>query len=144
MLLVRMREQLQAYGIEESSELPDHITHVLQLIAAMPRPEADRFVPSCVYPSIVKMHTSAERIASPYRHLIGCLKTVLEHEWGPLLDASPEDTSDLTQPGVDPLHAFPVLLDDGGCSECDPTHESCTEASVLPDYGQDVQTPTIE
>ena len=38
--LVRMRGELAKYGIPESSELPDHLTHVLAVIAAMPDDEA--------------------------------------------------------------------------------------------------------
>ncbi len=33
--LVLMRQQLRVYGVEEGSELPDHLTHVLRLFARM-------------------------------------------------------------------------------------------------------------
>ena len=35
LFLVRLRGEMREHGVEESSELPDHITHVLALIAAM-------------------------------------------------------------------------------------------------------------
>lgn len=119
MLLVRMREELAKYGIPESTELPDHISHVLQLVAVMPRQEADRFVPACVFPALVKMRASAERMGSPYLHGIACLEEIVRHEWGPLLSEDEEGTAVGFPAGVDPLRAFPVLGQDGnGCGGC--------------------------
>ena len=40
MFLVRMREELRKYSLPESAELPDHIAHVLAVVAAMPDDEA--------------------------------------------------------------------------------------------------------
>ena len=34
--MVRMREELRKYGLPETVELPDHIAHVLSVVAAMP------------------------------------------------------------------------------------------------------------
>ena len=35
MFLVRMREELRKYGLAESSELPDHVSHVLAIVNAI-------------------------------------------------------------------------------------------------------------
>ena len=45
MFLVRMREELRKYNLSESVELPDHLSHVLAVVAAMDESEATRFVP---------------------------------------------------------------------------------------------------
>ena len=109
MLLVRMREELERYGIPETTELPDHISHVLALVAAMPREEADRFVPACLLPAIRKMCESANRMGTPYAHVLDALDEVLRSEWGALLKEAEEGELTELTPGVDPLHAFPVL-----------------------------------
>ncbi len=76
--LVRMREELAKYGITESGELPDHLTHVLPVLALMPEEEAHQFAHACVFPALYKMQTSLEKSESPYRHLIRCLVLLLE------------------------------------------------------------------
>ncbi len=131
MLLVRLREELERYGIPETTELPDHITHVLALVAAMPPEEADRFVPACLYPALQTMRASAERMNSPYLHVLACLDEVVRHQWGSFIEASTETTCQPAD-GADPLHAFPVL---------DAPHEPCTGCGPVIDprslYGED-------
>jgi len=81
--LVRMRRELAKYEIPELSELPDHLTHVLAVIAAMPAEEASRFIHACVFPALAKIQTTLDKHASPYRHLIRCLVLALEQYVGP-------------------------------------------------------------
>ncbi len=45
----------------ESAELPDHISHVLAIVAAMPDDEATRFVTACVQPAVEKMNAALDR-----------------------------------------------------------------------------------
>ncbi len=61
MFLVRMREEMRKYDLAESVELPDHISHVLAIVAAMPDDEAVRFVKACVQPAIAKMNDALAR-----------------------------------------------------------------------------------
>ncbi len=132
MLLVRMREELARYGIPETTELPDHISHALLLVAQMPRAEADRFVPACIFPALLKMRQSAERMGSPYLHVIGCLEEILRHEWGPLLTEQDDEPVEGFPVGVDPLHAFPVLDIEGeGCAGCSEAEPSVIDPRVL-------------
>jgi nitrate reductase assembly molybdenum cofactor insertion protein NarJ len=49
--LVKMRGELAKFEIQESTELPDHLTHVLAVIGAMSDDEAKPFVHSCVFPA---------------------------------------------------------------------------------------------
>ncbi len=123
MFLVRMREQMRKFGIEETSELPDHITHVLSVIAAMPHSEAQRFVRACVEPAVRTMRRGIEEKPTPYRHVVACLDEVLSHFWG--RGRSPSDDSEQSQQdehavsaGIDPLHAFPVAGIRPGCGSC--------------------------
>jgi len=80
--LVRMREELAKYEIPESTELPDHMTHVLAVVASMPGDEAFGFTHACVFPALHKMQVSLDKNESPYRHLIRCLLLVLEGLFG--------------------------------------------------------------
>lgn len=113
MFLVRMREELRKYDLSESVELPDHISHVLTVVASMPEDEAAKFVRACVQPAVEKMHDALSDTGTPYRHVISCLATVISKKWGPGKPA--EQHQVLSQsPDADPLRAFPVA--DVGCS----------------------------
>ena len=118
MFLVRMREELRKYGLSESKELPDHITHVLAIVAAMPEDEAARFVRACVQPAVEKMRLALEDQQTPYAHVVNCLAAVIEDTWGPAAPPSEDRPFDLRRPvEQDPLHAFPVA--DVSCGGCD-------------------------
>jgi nitrate reductase molybdenum cofactor assembly chaperone len=130
LFLVRMREEMRKYGIEESGELTDHITHVLSIIAAMPDDEATRFVTACVLPAVKKMHSALQDKDSPYGNVVCCLALILNHVWGngeSLTDGSEAEHlgNNRNPDGVDLLHAFPVAdvdfgCGDGGCGSSEP------------------------
>jgi nitrate reductase molybdenum cofactor assembly chaperone NarJ/NarW len=130
MFLVRMREELAKYDLQESAELPDHIVHVLAVIAAMPEDEARRFVTACVLPAVKKMNSAFKGNDNPYGHVVSCLLLILHHVWGEgaaLTDGSESelDGGNAIPEGVDRLHAFPVAdvgcCGSGGCGGSDPT-----------------------
>jgi nitrate reductase molybdenum cofactor assembly chaperone len=79
--LVRLREEMRKYKLPESAELPDHLVHVLAVVAAMPRDEAHRFVTACVFPAVEKMQRALSGKETPYRHVIDCLALVLRYEF---------------------------------------------------------------
>ena len=119
--LVKMRNQLSRFEIPESTELPDHLTHVLAVIASMPDDEAHQFSHACVFPALHKMQVSLEKNKSPYRHLNRCLLLVLENLYGesqPWSDDDgkiPQDRNAFPgqngprQPGqADPLRSYPM------------------------------------
>jgi nitrate reductase delta subunit len=112
MFLVRMRQELRKYGLPESSELPDHMTHVLAVVAAMPDDEAARFVRACVQPAVEKMHQALANQDTPYRHVVACLAGVIRARWGEAPAQTPPGLLG-TSPHADPLRAFPVA--DVGC-----------------------------
>ena len=53
--LVRMREQLRRHGIVESSELPDHLCHILPLLDRLDSLEAADLVGQYVLPALAKI-----------------------------------------------------------------------------------------
>jgi nitrate reductase molybdenum cofactor assembly chaperone NarJ/NarW len=125
--LVRMRGELAKYEIPESSELPDHLTHVLAVIAAMPDEEARQFSHACVFPAIYKMQSALDKAQSPYRYLIRCLVLVLEGFYGAgepwsenddrLLrnaDAFPGQNGPRPPGLADPLRSYPLPTAPGG------------------------------
>lgn len=54
-LLVKMRQELRRYGLTESAELPDHLTHVLALLGHIEPERAQDFAATCVLPAVDKM-----------------------------------------------------------------------------------------
>lgn len=136
LFLVRMREELRKYDLPESTELPDHISHVLAIVALMPDDEATRFVQACVQPAVETMHQALEEKETPYRFIVACLALVIRHRWG-LCELSGLDRELESRAGQpDLLHAFPVAgveLDNAGlagdCS-CGPT--CIEEMDVVP------------
>jgi len=59
--LVRMRAELRRYGIAESTELPDHLTHVLQVVGHMDAEVAREFVREFVAPAVAKLLAALEQ-----------------------------------------------------------------------------------
>jgi nitrate reductase delta subunit len=68
--LVKMRRQLRARGVEESLELPDHLTHVLALLDRMPPEEASEFAGQFLLPALHKMRGAWQRDSTPFRTLL--------------------------------------------------------------------------
>lgn len=116
MFLVRMREEMRKYAIPESVELPDHLSHVLAIVSAMPEEEAARFVRACVQPAIEKMKEALADKETPYRSVIECLSTVLKHAWGEPSPGNTEGRASSRPFASDPLNAFPVADVSCGCN----------------------------
>ena len=75
--LVKMREELRRYGVTESSEVPDHLTYVLALLARMQPEEADELATAAVLPAIEKMLAGLEGKKSPYENVLKAIRCVL-------------------------------------------------------------------
>ena len=124
MFLVRMRENLRKYNLPESAELPDHLPHVLAILAAMPDNEASRFACACVLPAVEKMNQALDGKETPYLPVFRCLVAVLKRTWG-TENADTNENADRAPshpPKGDLLRAFPVA--DAPCC-CDST---CAES----------------
>jgi len=76
--LVKLRGEMRRYGIPESTELPDHLSHVLPLVARMPEPEAGEFAKSHLLPALEKMLASLEGKQNPFEKLLRTVKALAE------------------------------------------------------------------
>jgi len=79
--LVQMRDRLREYGITESGELPDHLTHCLQLLSRMDTGEREDFISDALLPA-VKSIQQGFTDENPYQGVIESLITILETETG--------------------------------------------------------------
>jgi nitrate reductase delta subunit len=75
--LVLMREELRKDGLTESTELPDHLTHVLPVLARMDQKQADRFVVRYLLPALDKMLAGLGKQDNPYQHLLEAIRCVV-------------------------------------------------------------------
>ena len=77
--LVRMREQLRRYEIAESSELPDHLCHILPLLDRLDPEEAADLVGQFVLPALAKIKDALN--GSAYQDLVVATATRLEADY---------------------------------------------------------------
>jgi len=78
--LVKMREMLRQHNIEESSELPDHLTHCLLVFGRMSKNESAEFARQYLLPSLDKIIDGFQGKENPYEHLLLALKNLIEQE----------------------------------------------------------------
>jgi len=85
--LVKMRQQLRRFGIAESGELPDHITHVLAVLGRMPAGEAEEFAVACVFPALEKMRAGFDekKETNPFKDVMDALAGLLRGWYGDVL-----------------------------------------------------------
>lgn len=76
--MVSMREQLRRFSVAENGELPDHLTHVLLLVAAMDANERAKFIATYVLPSVRKMVSAMADTDNPYKGVITAVEGVLK------------------------------------------------------------------
>lgn len=76
-LLVRLREALREEGIPESSELPDHLTHVLQLVGRLDDDMAKDLAGRYLLPALDKMMEGMAGKDSPYECLVKTTSTIV-------------------------------------------------------------------
>jgi nitrate reductase delta subunit len=76
--LVSMRSLLRLHHIEESTELPDHLTQVLRAVGRMPQQEADEFAGRALLPALTKMLDGFKDQDNPYAGVLRGLKEYIE------------------------------------------------------------------
>ncbi len=81
LLLVRIREELRRFGIHESAELPDHLTHVLELLGHMDHDEAADFAGACVLPALKKMIEAFHGKGNPCESVLLAVQAFLHSEF---------------------------------------------------------------
>lgn len=75
--LVKMRGELRRFGVAESTELPDHLTHALELLARMETPEATSFATACLFPALDKMRTEMAGKSNPFENVLLAIERAL-------------------------------------------------------------------
>ncbi len=78
--LVKMRQLLKSLEIPESTELPDHLSHILQALEKLgSSDEANTLVAQYLAPALTKILDGFKEKSNPYEHLVLSLQRVL-HE----------------------------------------------------------------
>ncbi len=67
--MARLRDQFADHGIVETIELPDHLTNILPLVAALPVREAASLCDELVLPALAEMRDALIKQESPFAPL---------------------------------------------------------------------------
>lgn len=75
--LVKLKTEHRRYGVDERSELPDHLPAVLRRLAAMPEEEAEAFARQFISPAIAKIHSNFKDSENAFARLFGVMAACL-------------------------------------------------------------------
>ena len=75
--MVRMRVELRRYGVAESTELPDHLTHTLRLLARMDDAAAEQFARQFTAPAVAKLLAALEQRRTPFAAAVRAVREAL-------------------------------------------------------------------
>lgn len=89
-LLVKMRQELRRYGLPESTELPDHLTHALALLSRMEPERAEEFAVACVLPALEKMLEALKGKDNPLENIVQAIARVLRSCYPQFVEAAAE------------------------------------------------------
>ena len=97
LLLVKMRKQMRAHGLPETTELPDHLTNGIRLLGLMERHSASYFAEAIVLPALAKMLTAIREKGNPYEHVLEAARLAIRNDFPdlPLPLAVPAGSSEL-------------------------------------------------
>lgn len=76
--LATLRHDLRTAGVQETTELPDHVTHVLRLIGRVPEPGAGEFA-AFAGAALDRVLEGLKGSANPYEFLIRAVLETLRH-----------------------------------------------------------------
>ncbi len=79
--LVYLRGLLREYHVPESTELPDHLTHVLELLARMGGDAAATLYTDFIGVAVNKMLSAIEGKDNPYELLVRATQLVMERQY---------------------------------------------------------------
>jgi nitrate reductase delta subunit len=72
--LVKLRGSMREYGLPESSELPDHLSHVLPLLDQKPPDEREKFAASIVLPALEKLTSGLTKTESAFLPVVRAIQ----------------------------------------------------------------------
>ncbi len=81
LLLVKMRQQLRAHEIAETTELPDHLTNALRLLPRMDREAGAYFAEAIVLPALEKMREAIRGKDNPYQHVLEAVRLAVRADF---------------------------------------------------------------
>ncbi|MBI3409004.1 MAG: nitrate reductase molybdenum cofactor assembly chaperone [Planctomycetes bacterium] len=84
--LAEMRGQLRRLEVPESTELPDHMTHVLRALGRMAPKEADRFATKFVLPALDKMQQGLQGRECPWEDVLEAIRALILSPQGASLE----------------------------------------------------------
>ena len=77
--LVRMRERLREAGIDEGTELPDHLAAALRLVGRLPPQDAAAFAGDALLPALERVVAGfSDRTDNPYAAVVRCVHDALQ------------------------------------------------------------------
>lgn len=79
--LVKMREHLREFGVSESGELPDHLSHALALLPRLEASQAEEFASAYVLPAIDKMRSAWKENGNAFASLLEFLFDLLKSDF---------------------------------------------------------------
>lgn len=77
--IVKMRQTLRDLEIPESTELPDHLTHVLEALGRMDANDADEFANMFVLPALSKMQEAHKGKENAYTNVLDGISCELKY-----------------------------------------------------------------
>lgn len=72
--LVQMRQALRQHNLPESTELPDHLGHVLTVLGRLTRTESSLFAEQYILPALDKMLAGLAGKDNPYENLLAAIR----------------------------------------------------------------------
>jgi len=75
--MVRMRQLLKETGAEQTTELPDHLSHVLGIVARCDASYATELVEASVIPAVARVADELAKDSNPYEHVLRATLAVL-------------------------------------------------------------------
>lgn len=79
--MVKIREEMRRHDLQETTELPDHLTNVLRILGRMSEDDAISFAVCCVIPAVNKI-LGAVKKDNIFRPLIQGIASLLEERYG--------------------------------------------------------------
>lgn len=83
LFLVKLKQLGRRLGLDDSVELPDHLSSVLELLGRMEPGEAAELARACVLPALEKMRRGLEAKDSPYASVLDLISVLLEPSYPP-------------------------------------------------------------
>ncbi|MFQ5606938.1 MAG: nitrate reductase molybdenum cofactor assembly chaperone [Candidatus Zixiibacteriota bacterium] len=77
LFIVRMRQLMREFDLSESTELPDHLTHVLQAIGRINDDQVGEFISEYALPAMEKMMKGLKDKENPYENVIAGIQSEL-------------------------------------------------------------------